>query len=312
MWIWLVVAALAAPAAKQGKFDSDKQGEIQRLSWSFVDEAGRSRKIVASFPTEQIVADNAVPRQFPKGEAASVQVRAIERYADETKGPKIKAKANSSGGVSIKVSGKNAGKMREALAGASTAAETALDKWLSKHRYTRLRGGEIVADHARLAAEYGDEVAPLAEALAIETSDEREFIRRSLRFVQAIPYESKRSGADAGYRRPLSVLARNKGDCDSKATLFLALVRSRYPNLASTVVIIPNHAFAAVALSPEPGERSFMLEGTRYVALEPVGPAAVEPGKVSGASGWHLFWGSNEKRPLPSVTTFGGASGIEP
>ena len=45
-------------------------------------------------------------------------------------------------------------------------------------------------------------------------------------------------------------------------------------------------------------ERSFEREGVRYVGMEPVGPAKVRVGQVSGASGWHLFWGSAEARAL--------------
>jgi hypothetical protein len=190
--------------------------------------------------------------------------------------------------------------MREALNQAQAAAKSALDTYLSRHRYTELRGGDIAPDHARLAAEYADDVRPVAAALAVGAPDARTFVARALAFVQAIPYESGKAGADKGYRRPLSVLARNKGDCDSKSTLFLALVRSAHPGLGAVVVYVPNHAFAGVALDPVGGDRSFARDGVRYVGVEPVGPARIPVGKVSGKSGWHLFWHSAETRALPA------------
>ena len=312
--LWIALA-LAFPAAKQSSFDADKGSAKWTLHWTFVDETGKSRKVAADLSASAIERDNSTPRQFPASEAAKAEVKAIEHYADAPGGPKIKAKATKSGGVSIQVSGKSSSRMHAAMDGAKAAAKDALDGWLSRHGYTRLKNDAIVPDHARLADEYADDVGPLADALSAGTTDERTFVARALRFVQAIPYEAKKSGGDAGFRRPLSLLARNKGDCDSKATLFLALVRARYPELDSTVVIIPNHAFAGVAIEPMAGERSFALGSERYVALEPVGPAAAPPGKVSGSAGWHLFWGSNEKRPLPEGTggtSLGGQSGLSP
>lgn len=300
MLTFLVTLALAAPAAKQSSFDIDKNGSSSTLKWSFVDESGSARKVSASLSSAAIEADNGTPRQFPKADAAKAQVKAIEKYAAKPGGPKIKAKATKSGGVSISMCGKSGAKLQTAMTEAKAAAKVAFDDWLRRHGYTRLRNDAISPDHATLADQYADDVAPVASALAVGTTDERSFVARTLRFVQAIPYEAKKGGGDTGYRRPLSVLARNKGDCDSKVALFLALVRSQYPALDSTVVIIPNHAFAGVTIEPLPGERTFSLAGTRYLALEPVGPAAVEVGKVSGRSGWHLFWGSNEKRALPA------------
>ena len=86
----------------------------------------------------------------------------------------------------------------------------------------------------------------------------------------------------------------------SKSTLFLALVRSAHPELGAVVVYVPNHAFAGVALDPVGGDRSFARNGVRYVGVEPVGPARIPVGKVSGKSGWHLFWHSAETRALPA------------
>ncbi|MBM4389637.1 MAG: hypothetical protein FJ090_00835 [Deltaproteobacteria bacterium] len=75
------------------------------------------------------------------------------------------------------------------------------------------------------------------------------------------PTRRKKNRDSAGYRRPLSVLAKNKGDSDSKSTLFLALVHARHPEPASTVVYVPNHAFVGVALEAAPGERTFTRDG---------------------------------------------------
>ncbi len=301
-WGWIALLALApsahaAPAAKQGHFDVDKGKAEWTLHYTFSDERNKPRKLDVTLPTGAVAKDNETKLQVPKAAAVKAQVAAVRRYAKRTKGPDISAKAQN-GGVSISVRGKSAARMQDALDGAKAAAEGALNVYLARHRYTRLKNGGIVPDHARLADQYADDVMPLADALAADAPDARTYVARALAFTQAIPYEAGKNRADRGYRRPLSVLARNRGDCDSKSTLFLALVRARHPELGATVVYVPNHAFAGVALEAQPGERSFEREGVRYVGMEPVGPAKVRVGQVSGASGWHLFWGSAEARAL--------------
>ncbi len=293
--------AEAAPNAKQGRFDIDKGGGVWIFRYSYADEGNGTRKLEFALPADKVRHDNDVSLNFPKEASAKAQVAAIRTYADGRKGMKIKAKATKSGRVQIGVSGR-ASKVQATMTGAKAAAGAALDDFLVRHKYTRLKGGGIVPDHARLAELYADDVAPLAAALAKDAVDGRTYVARTLAFVQAIPYEAGRNGKDRGYRRPLSVLARNKGDCDSKSALFLALVRAQHPELAATVVYVPNHAFAGVALEPEAGERSFVRDGVRYVGLEPVGPAKNPVGKVSGHSGWHLFWGSAEARALPAAS----------
>ena len=291
--------AHAAPRARQTAFEADKQSERWSFQYKYTDATGKIDAVAFELPTASVVRDNGVPLQFPKRDAVKAELAAVEAYAASLKGPKVTARAAGSG-LRIDVSGRDAGRMRDALNQAQAAAKTALGTYLSRHRYTELRGGDIAPDHARLAAEYADDVRPVAAALAVGAPDARTFVARALAFVQAIPYESGKAGADKGYRRPLSVLARNKGDCDSKSTLFLALVRSAHPELDSVVVYVPNHAFAGVALDPGGGERTFSRDGVRYVGVEPVGPARAPVGTISGKSGWHLFWHSAETRALPA------------
>ncbi len=296
--ILIFTLALAAPAAVQSSFNSADRGDTLELRWTFEDETGKARSVEVALPESKVERDNDIPKNFPAKDAAQAQAKAVREYADRLRGVELKVKASKSGTLSMSASGK-AGKVGDALSGAKAVAEAELERWLDKHRYTRLRNDAIIQDHAQLAADYADEVAPLAQALAQGSPDALTYVARSLAFVQAIPYEKKKNGDSAGYRRPLSVLAKNKGDCDSKSTLFLALVRAGHPELASTVVYVPNHAFAGVALEPEAGERAFTRDDVRYVGVEPVGPAKAPIGDVSGKAGWHLFWGSAEAYAVP-------------
>jgi len=101
--------------------------------------------------------------------------------------------------------------------------------------------------------------------------------------VQSIPYEQRAKVSDL-YRRPLSVLGRNKGDCDSKTVLFLALMHEAYPDLPVAIVYRPGHAYAALGLERQRGDMRFREDGQVWVGVEPVGPAVRSIGEVRGKS----------------------------
>ena len=158
----------------------------------------------------------------------------------------------------------------------------ALDAYLDEHGYTRL-GDAIVADHARHVREYADEVAPLVAALGGPTAEPRDFASTALGHVQSIPYQSRAKVSNA-YRRPLLVLARNKGDCDSKAVLFLALIHAHQPDLELAVVYVPEHALTGVGLPSVAGDRGFKVDGVDFIYAEPVGPSMTPLGQTAPAN----------------------------
>jgi hypothetical protein len=151
--------------------------------------------------------------------------------------------------------------------------------WLADNDYTTLEGGGISFDHAKLVRQYTDDLRPLADALAAGTSSDRAFVERALSFVQSIPYESRRKkGKDPGYRRPLSVLGADKGDCDSKSVLFLGVVAARLPSVPLAVVYVPEHALTGVGLPKQPGDKTFKQGASTFLYAEPVGPAELPLG----------------------------------
>jgi hypothetical protein len=100
--------------------------------------------------------------------------------------------------------------------------------------------------------------------------------------VQSIPYE-KAKKRDR-YRRPLSLLGRNRGDCDSKSTLFLALMHQAWPELPLAMVYIPEHAFVALGIEPEQGESKLREDGQVWLLAEPVGPRMAPLGELGKRS----------------------------
>lgn len=270
---------------------------------AFADEAGASRRVRFVLPSEPIRADVETPLGFPGRRAAAAQVAAVRRYADTVRGPKVTAEARGAG-VSIRVKGRDRARMRAALAGAKEARNAGLDAFLAREGWVR-QGRRVLPDHPRLVAEYADDVAPLAAALAegLELGTDggrRAFADRAVRFVQAIPYERRKGGGDKGYRRPLSVLARNRGDCDSKTVLYLAILRAVLPDVAGAVVYVPRHAFAAVGLPPAPGDAVVRVDGERFVLAEPVGPKVAPLGDGAPRSERLAFLGMVRAASVPA------------
>ncbi len=262
--------------ARQIDHDLDKGRQRYRFEIRFRDEDGNERTVEFDLPAAQVKADLDAPTAYPSRRAAEAQVKAIKRYARTLDGVKLRARA-SGGTVKLSASGK-AGSLRPALKGAKEVAELARDEFLEDEGFFELRRHTISFDHARITADSADDLRPLADALADGTTSDRQFVERALVFVQAIPYEKRKKDT---YRRPMSVLARNKGDCDGKSVLFLAIVRARCPDLPVAVVYTRNHMLVGVGLDRGRGDRTFSREGVRYVVAEPVGPAAMPLGAAT-------------------------------
>ena len=210
---------------------------------------------------------------------------------------KVKAKVSRSGQISISVRAKKRSRAQAVLSQATEIRDEATETYLAEHGYTRLDGA-IVADHALHAEQYADDVAPVVAALGGATEDPREFAGLALGFVQSIPYQSRAKSNNA-YRRPLKVIARNKGDCDSKSTLFLALMRSAYPDLPLSVVYIPGHAFTGLGIEAQSGDIRFREDGQTWVVAEPVGPAMFAVGETTGKSRRRARWGRVKIKVAP-------------
>ena len=269
----VLLFALTAIAGQTG-FNRAEDGADTDFMVKWKDADSKSQSVRFTLPTRAVKSDLAIGLGFPKKASSAAQVAAEKRYAKTLpKGVKLKAKPDGNGGVRLSVSARSRGDAKDALRGAKEVQEKALDEFLDEHEWTELKKDHIIPDHARLARLYADDVAPVAEALRAGTRSSRDYAARALSFVQSIPYEKRKGGGGKGYRRPVSLLAANKGDCDGKSVLFLALMRAAYPEVDGAMVYIKNHAFVGLALEPEKGELTFRQDGVRYVMADPVGPA---------------------------------------
>lgn len=254
----------------QLSFSSEAKGPKTEYHIAWSDSAGK-HEVEFKLPTDEVKADKQEETWLPRREMLEAAAKAVRQYGRSLKGVDITAKIEGAG---LQISAKGTGDVRGALSEATEVRDRAIDSWLAENRFTRLRDDSLSFDHAQLVVDYSDDLEPVAAALREGTSSDREFIERALAFVQSIPYEAqKRKGGDPGYRRPLALIARNRGDCDSKSVLFLGIVRAELPAVPLSVLYVKNHALVGVGLDKQPGDKSFKYDGQRFLYAEPVGPA---------------------------------------
>jgi hypothetical protein len=292
----LILCALALPL----RATADEQ---RRFKMTFNDEQSQERTIRFDLPRAAVRSDMGASMGFPYEDAVAVQVKAARRYARTVDGPELKVRGLARG-ISISASGRDRRAMKEAMNEAQAAADVAFERFLTEHRWVRHRG-KLQPDHQGLVRDYTDDLVPLATALGQgldldDPDDRRAFARRTLCFVQSIPYEKRKRGRDyAGYRRPLAVLGAKKGDCDSKSVLYLAILRAALPDLPVAMLYIPNHAFVAVGLDKHKGDLSVRVAGTRMIVAEPVGPARTSLGDAGKRSKAHVRGGLARRVVVP-------------
>jgi len=125
----------------------------------------------------------------------------------------------------------------------------------------------------------------ITKAIATRTHgrSNREVITYVLNFLQSIPYDhlkSRNAMEGLGFVPPLTLIAINKGDCDTKSTALATLLRTLLPNVNMAMVFIPNHAFVALDIPMHKGDDTININGRNYVVVDPTGPSLSAVGKA--------------------------------
>ncbi len=297
MLVWMCLFVGMA-RADQLAWNLSEAGEVTTVTARWTDAAGRTHALRAGVPTAAIQADLDEPVALDLRAVNTEVVARVNTWARRSDTPvTARAKRDS---IEMQVKAGSRGEAKRALAEAVEVRDRAWKDVLREHDLQALGDTGITADHPRLATRYDDALRELAAALAGAPSepDDREgagpppstdpvrsYARRALGFVQSIPY---RAGGDKRVRKPMGVIARNKGDCDSKSTFYLALLHARFPELRTAVVYVPGHALVALDLPARPGDHVLRANGRDWVLAEPVGPGMTRIGEVGDHARKHL------------------------
>jgi len=247
------------------------------FAWQGAGTGKESISVVVS--TAEIEADKEVKRKIQLKDLYDELAKAARQSGKKRKQVKLTAKATPKG-VQLGASGPRKA-AKAAMAEAQDAMEARRQSWMVENQVFEVESGALSYDHVAVVADRTSAVAPVASALREGTSSEREFIKRTLGFAQAIPYQKGKRGADSGFQRPMALMARNKGDCDGKAALFLALIHAELPDVPLAMVYIPGHALVGLGIPPKDGDKTFKHNGKTFVYAEPVGPGALPLGQVA-------------------------------
>lgn len=221
--------------------------------------------------------------------------RNLLKYA-KTIDPKVaKISIKRSGDLlNMAVSGKLADQVNEITETLSKKHEEAKADYFTKNYYVSFRNemGQmtIKQDHRRYAEESSHNLNGIVLAIKEQLNnpnDAREFIDFTLNWLQTIPYdtlENRISSNGSGFAAPRQLLLNNKGDCDSKSTLFLALLKSYNPRLPTKMVFLPNHALVGISLKPNTKDEQIIQNKVSYILAEPTGNAQYPLGEIAPSS----------------------------
>lgn len=290
----LFVAAVFGARGEAKQLDRERHGNDFEVAWVASD--GKRHEVEFALPQRAVDDAKDVRMTFPWKAAVKAETDAVKRYARTLDDVNLTVRGRGKG-VALSASGSSPAKILVALKGGKRAALQGLDAFLDDNKWVRTKR-KLLPDHPEWAVAEAGSVYPAARQL-MTGKDARADIERALGFVQSIPYESRPGGGDKGFRPPVSVLVANRGDCDSKSTLLLAMVRSVHPDLDSAIVYTKGHAFVAFDLPPQKGDRTIRQDGRTWVVAEPVGPAAVGVGDAGGLSKRRMTFGRVEVVPLP-------------
>jgi hypothetical protein len=278
----IVVAWVAAAVAQTPRFvRSAPRGVIAyEMRWTGPDGTARAGAFQLSAAAVQAAVET--PRHPDLRALATFQAEAIRAWAPQgAPGVQVTVQVNGHR-FTTHAKSEDRDAMRAALDRAGEVADQARAAWLGETDAMVVEDG-IAFDHAAFAVDAAAAVQPIAAMIHAPTA--RAWAAEALAFVQSIPYEERAGGGDTGFRSPLALIDRNRGDCDGKSALFLALLRAAHPDVPSAMVYIPRHALVAIGLPPEPGDDTRTVGKARWVLAQPVGPAALPLGDAGGDRG---------------------------
>jgi hypothetical protein len=288
-----VNTALAAPGlSKVTTFDD---AVVLEMKWR--DRKRRRHDATVMLPKGAVEQARATPTRAPLKQAAMAAAEDVEaRFADHPT-VQIDARVKNNGQLVYSAKGPDMATIRKALHDAEVLGEERLEAQLQARGYMTYPGDRVGPDHEQAIHRAAPLLKDLAHSIGDPRGDRRAYTNQVLAFVQSIPYEDSRRGQDT-WRPPLAVLAGNTGDCDSKVTLFLAILRAAYPKMDMAVVHVPGHALAAVDLEPGENDATVGKGDKQLVLVEPVGPQLARVGYVDKKSARGL---RSKKRSVRAV-----------
>ncbi len=308
-----LLAMLLAPvgvAAKQVRFGRHVDKGIVEYAYKFNDSEGRIQSLRFRLPEAIVLRGHREYRPIDSPEVANSLKKRVEQTIDEYVRPlggtitvNVERKKGSlSVHYEVKLPPNRATSAVEAEV--ERRAETATSETYAAFFNVReAPGAEVRPDFARIVPRAAADLKPVAEAIAAQTTDERERIALALAFIQSIPYAVPDRQSQGGFVMPAAFFDLNRGDCDVKSAALAAILMTLLPNRSIVMVLPPEHALLAVDIPSAGDEAKIVVNGRSYVLLEPTGPSLWPIGRVAEETGRKMSGTTSETVVLPRQVT---------
>lgn len=279
--------------AQQLSFNKSKQNKEVMFNYSWSDHQDLTRDIAFTLPSRQLNRQN--HKKFIPELAQQYVYIELHKAARKIDPREARVQIQHRGqDIFVQVTSRSDKLFAKWQSSMNQSKIKALDQYLQDNYYSHFRshlGQEAIKpDHLRYIVENTEALLPIAQAVYDKlptNSETRAYVNLVLSWVQSIPYnalENRLTSNGAGYLPPLSVVANNQGDCDSKSVLMASLVRSLLPDARMTMVYLPNHALLGIVLPFRTNEQTLEIEGMDYLLMEPTGPAKIPLGEIAISS----------------------------
>jgi hypothetical protein len=293
---WLTIAFISVhlPSfSQQLTFNKTKQNMEMYFNYTWSDHQEQTQDITFTLPLLQL--NSQTHKKFVPNLAQQYVYIELHKAARKIDPREARVKIQHRGqDIQVQVTSRSNSLIEKWQRSMDQSQKKALDQYLQDNYYSRFYshlGQEAVKpDHLRYISENKAALLPIAQAVYDKlptNSETRAYVNLVLSWVQSIPYnelKNRLSSNGAGYLPPLSVVANNQGDCDSKTVLMASLVRSLLPDVSMTMVYLPNHALLGIVLPFRTNEQTLSVNGLEYLLMEPTGPAKIPLGDIANRS----------------------------
>jgi hypothetical protein len=293
-WLIIVFMSVHLPSfAQQLDFNKSKKNKEMSFNYTWSDHQELTRDIAFALPLRQLNRQN--HKKFIPDLAQQYVYIELHKAARKIDPREARVQIQHRGqDIHIQVTSRSNNLLDKWQRSMNQSQDKALDQYLKDNYYSHFRShlGQkaVKPDHLRYISENQAALLPIAQAVYDKlptNSETRSYVNLVLSWVQSIPYnelKNRISSNGAGYLPPLSVVANNQGDCDSKTVLMASLIRSLLPEVKMTMIFLPNHALLGIVLPFRTNEQTIDVDGLDYLLMEPTGPAKIPLGEIANSS----------------------------
>jgi hypothetical protein len=295
-FVTAAVALLSAWGPAQGQqlsFTRAASGATESLSYRWLDSVKREHATTFTLARRDIADAEASFSQFSlAGMWADIEANLREETAAFGGGVRIDF-TRERNRLTWTASARDAAAQAALIRRLNERFERAQKAYLSRHLRQRTEEGRILVDFAAATMAQQDTLRGLARALGEAPgvgADERARVALALAFFQQIPYAGLGDGEARGsdFLTGPALLARNRGDCDSKVVALAAVLRTHVSARKLVAISMPGHVVLGIDLPALPGEQTVRTPARQYVIMEASGPHMSAIGNVDGRTAKYL------------------------